>query len=68
MDAVPGRVPRPRGQEEGGRWAGAPVKRLQRPLLGASPAEAEAVASWGGRVAAHVAARFSYDEGAWLCS
>lgn len=65
---MPGRVPRPRGQEEGGRWAGAPVEWLRRLLLEASPAGAEAEASWGGRVAARVAARFSYDEGAWLCS
>lgn len=52
---MPRCVPRPRGWEEGGCWAGAPVEGPRRPRLeprprrlGAGPAEAEAVASWGG--------------------
>ena len=84
VDAVPGRVPRPRGREEGGCWAGAPVERPWRPLLeprpqrlGAGLAEVEAVASWGGIASCGRCSRlalptllgdFSYDEGVWLCS
>ena len=81
---MPGRVPRPRAREEGGRWAGAPVEWPRRPLLeprpqrlGAGLAEAKAVASWGGTASrGHCSCLavpallgdFSYGEGAWLCS